>query len=414
MTERKLRVAMIAPPWLKIPVNGYGGVEEVIDALVESLQDAGVEVEIFGVGGRRLHGAKVHAITKDEQFEHILKPMYDFALPIPAHHVLASLDAIQADGGFDIIHDHNYFIGPSVLSWASRLSDVPPVIHTIHGPPLSTDRSLADGFPDNRPFWRSVAGDHHCYFVPISDAMKHTLPRQLSGNVLDTVHNAIELHNFPFVGQEERKNYFITFARFAEEKGQHIAARIAAKRHYRLRMAGPVATIDTNRKLMLELANPLSKYRNDRDFKYYSDKILPYLLRSPRITYAGTMGGKKKLQFLSHAKALLFPITWDEPFGMAVIEALACGTPVIAMNRGAMAEIIEHGVNGFLADTEEEFEQYMARIDEIDPAACRASVERKFSAETMAEAYLARYLEVIERKNASVGRINAGAPSAKK
>jgi glycosyltransferase involved in cell wall biosynthesis len=104
------------------------------------------------------------------------------------------------------------------------------------------------------------------------------------------------------------------------------------------------------------------------------------------------------MKFISHAKALLFPITWDEPFGMAVIEALACGTPVIAMNRGAMPEIIEHGVNGFLADTEEEFAEYMERVDEIDPAVCRASVERKFSASAMADAYIARYKEVIELK----------------
>lgn len=394
----RLRVAMIAPPWLKIPAQGYGGVEVVIDGLVKALESHDIDVEVFGVGNKPLYGAKVHSVTDEEQFDHILKPMYDFTLPIASYHVLESLDRIVADGTFDVIHDHNYYIGPGVLSWATRSPDVPPAIHTIHGPPLSTDKSVSAGIPDNRPFWRSIAGDHYCYFVSISDAMKNTMPKELANHVLPTVHNAVDVSMFPFVGKEGKKNHFITFARFAEEKGQHIAVKICAKKKYRLRMAGPVATINTNRKLMLEIANPMSKYRNDRDFKYYSDEILPRVLRSPRITYSGGLGGKQKMTFLSHAKALLFPITWDEPFGMAVIEALACGTPVIAMNRGAMPEIIEHGVNGFLANSEEEFAEYMTRVDEIDPAECRASVERKFSASAMADAYAERYREVIALK----------------
>lgn len=398
----RLRVAMIAPPWLKIPVEGYGGVEAVIDGLVKALVEQDVDVEVFGVGGRNLHGAKVHPVTKNEQFEHILKPMYDFSLPLPSHHVLSALDMIAKDGKFDIIHDHNYFIGPSILSWATRTSEIPPAVHTIHGPPLSTDKAVAEGMPDNRPFWRSVAGDHDCHFVSISDAMKNTMPKELNGNMLDTVHNAIDATQFPFVDRDGRKNYFITLARFAEEKGQHIAVKICAKKHYRLRMAGTVATIDTNRRLMLELANPMSKYRNDRDFRYYSDKILPRILSNPRITFSGTLSGKKKMKFISEAKALLFPITWDEPFGMAVIEALACGTPVIAMKRGAMPEIIEHGVNGFLAENEAEFAEYMERVNEINPADCRESVIRKFSADKMALDYISRYKDAIKRGKKAV------------
>jgi glycosyltransferase involved in cell wall biosynthesis len=109
------------------------------------------------------------------------------------------------------------------------------------------------------------------------------------------------------------------------------------------------------------------------------------------------MSGKQKAKFIAEAKALLFPIEWDEPFGMAVIEALASGTPVVAMNRGAMPEIIDHGVTGFLANNEAEFFEYANRVDEIDPAACRKAVEEKFSADKMAKAYLERYKQVIER-----------------
>lgn len=136
--------------------------------------------------------------------------------------------------------------------------------------------------------------------------------------------------------------------------------------------------------------------------RYFSDKIFPFVLNHPKITYSGNLGGARKTKFVSEAKALLFPIDWEEPFGMAVIEALACGTPVIAMNRGAMPEMIEHGKNGFLANNEVEFEEYMNRIDEIDPAMCRESVERNFSSEKMASQYVERYEEVLRRSNKDV------------
>ena len=148
---------------------------------------------------------------------------------------------------------------------------------------------------------------------------------------------------------------------------------------------------------MLELANLLSKYRKDPDFRYYSDKILPLTIANPRITFLGNVAGKRKMKLLSEAKALLFPIDWEEPFGMVMIEALACGTPVVAMNRGAVPEIIEHGVNGFIADTEAEFAQYIKRVGEIDPEVCRKSVEDKFSVDTMAKAYIERYEQAIKR-----------------
>jgi len=394
---KRLRIAMIAPPWLKLPAEGYGGVEAVIDSLVRELVKLNVDIEIFGVGRRKLHGVTVHPVTKTEQFEHILKPMYDFALPIPTAHVLNSLRMIQADGKFDVIHDHNYFVGPAILTYAAGFGKIPPAIHTLHGPPLTTDRMVADGFPDNRVFWRSLADHHHCSIVPISEAMRGTLPPELSGNVLDVVHNAVEVTDFPYVNKEGKKNYFITLARFSEEKGQHIAARICSRNNYRLRMAGTVAAISSTRKLLLELANPVSRYRNDRDFRYYSEQVLPYVLRNPRVTYAGNISGRRKMKFISESKALLFPITWEEPFGMSVIEALACGTPVIAMNHGAMPELIEHGVTGFLANTEEEFAEYMKRVDELDPEACRKSVEAKFSGRLMAERYLERYRTAIAR-----------------
>lgn len=401
-TEKPLRVAMIAPPWLRIPVKGYGGVENVVDALTRALVKKGVQVDLYAVLGSYIPGARTIAVTGREEYDNILKPMYEFGLPAPCAHILDSLNIIRLDGEYDVIHDHNYFVGPSVLIPAAGRGRIPPAIHTIHGPPPTPQESVDAGVTDNRFFWRAAAGDHDCSFVSISDAMRHAMPEELEQrhNMLDTVYNAVDTIDFPFVDHDGKKNYFVTLGGFSAEKNQGLAAQLCAKKKLRLRMAGPIVDIKTNQKLLAELANPMSKYRGDRNFRYFSDEVLPSLIKSPYVSYSGMVSGKKKMKFLSEAKALLHPITWNEPFGMVIIEALACGTPVIAMNRGAMSEIIEHGVNGFLAETEEEFSEYLDRIDEIDPAACRRSVKEKFSAEAMADGYIARYMEAIEKAKA--------------
>lgn len=404
--SRPLRVAIIATPWLTVPAKGYGGIEMVLDALIKELVSQGADVEVFGVGARKrsLYGAKYHAVTKEEMFGHIHDPWYK-VLPIVGGHVQECLKRIEADGTFDVIHDHNGHIGPQVLSWATKLSNIPPAIHTLHGPPFTSDKDVASGDVDNRPFWRQLGNSHHLYVVGISDALMRDAPREIKPHVLQTVYNAVDVRDFPYV--EQKKNYFITLARFTPEKGQHIAVRLCHKLKYRLRLAGTIGDIETPRKLLLELANPMSKYRQNHEFRYYSDEILSYVVRNKRITYSGNMAGLKKKKFLSEARALLFPIQWEEPFGMAVIEALACGTPVVAMRRGAMPEIIEHGVNGFLADTEEEFAHYMQRVDEIDPADCRMSVKQRFSAEMMAKNYMQRYREIIEKAEQDRKKLSA-------
>lgn len=384
---------MIAPPWLALPIKGYGGIELVVQSLVEELQNIeGVSVELFANGARRMKNVTTHSYYKKELFDTIDFPYYDAPLQIMQTHLNFALKQIEDDGGFDIIHDHNPYIGPTFFSLASRITGVPPILHTFHGPPFSTPQTIDDGQADNRPQLRHMHLGN-LYMTCISKAMAKKAPKEIKPHLLEAVHNAIAYEQFPFV--PEKKNYYITLARFTKDKGQATAVKFAARYKKRLRMAGTVAGISSNRKLFLELSNPLSKHRKNEEFRYYSDKILPYVLKYPRITYSGNLSGKRKMQFLSNAKALLFPIEWDEPFGMAVIEALACGTPVIAMNRGAMPEIIEHGVNGFLANNEQEFFEYALRAHEIDPSACRESVAERFSAVKMAQTYVERYREII-------------------
>lgn len=393
----KLRVAMIAPPWLAMPIHGYGGIELVLQSLVPALLKADIEVELFANGERTIPGIKTHSLYKTEQFEHIYKPYYE-SYPIVQAHLLHAFNRIKQDGKFDVIHDHTPHVGPTFWTLASKDPDLPPVLHTFHGPPfVAAVETDSFGSKYNTADLEQLEDLSRFYATCISEVMTKTVPQNIAPRILKAVHNAVRPEDFPFVA--DKKDYFVTLARFAPYKGQHIAVKAAAKLKKRLRMAGTVADIATNRKLLFELANPLSPYRNDAQFRYYSDKILPYVLRYPRITYSGNLSGKRKLKFLAEAKALLFPIEWEEPFGMSVIEALACGTPVVAMNRGAMPEIIEHGVTGFLANDEAEFIEYMRRIDEIDPAACRRAVEKHFSASAMAKAYTARYEQVIKKSN---------------
>ena len=390
---------MITPPWLSVPPDGYGGIEVVVDGLTRELTNLGVCVELFSIGKSRIKGIKIHSLYKNEQYSHIHKSLYESS-PIVLAHLLFAIDEIVKDGKFDIIHDHNGFLGPALLRLATEIPSLPPVLHTLHGPPFSSPKlSNNHGIPDNRPMWQQLANIKNLYIVGISKTLMREAPPELKRQLLASVHNGIEVKQFRF--RAKKQKHFITLARFSREKGQHVAAKLCDELGYSLKMAGTVAGIDSERKLVLELANPLSEYRSYPDFRYYSDNVWPLTVSNPHITYVGNVGGHRKINFIGAAKALLFPIDWEEPFGMAVIEAFACGTPVVAMNRGAMPEIIEHGVNGFLAKSVPEFRKYMQRIEEIDPARCRQTVEELFSTHIMAREYLKRYHQILGYKSRS-------------
>lgn len=384
-----LRVAMIAPPWLPIPPEGYGGIENVLHALVPELIKQGVDVELFATGDSTMPATKNHWLYETGQYEHIHKPQYD-SMPISIAHIMFALDKIRQDGNFDVIHDHNGFLGP--LALAQGNGELPPSIHTIHGPPFSTPDRLELGIPDNVPMWKQFKNAKRLYFVPISKALVKNAPDELRPRILEPVYNSINIDLFPFV--DKKDDYFMTLARFHPEKGQALAVQAALELGENLKMAGAVAGIMHPKKVLLEIGNPLSQYRGIIDFRYFSDNVFPHL--NDTIQHVGEVAGNEKLKFISRAKALLFPISWDEPFGMAAIEAMACGTPVVAMARGALPEIIDHGVNGFLAKNDDEFKYYMKRVGEIDPRACRESVAKKFSAKEVSKGYVDRYKQVIK------------------
>lgn len=391
--KKNLRVAMIAPPWLSVPPQGYGGIEEVLYGLVRALKKQGAEVQLFSIGTSRVRGVKNSSYFKDESYQHIHRPIYE-ASPVTTAHVMFALQEIRNDRRFDVIHDHNGFVGPLALNYFTQMSGTPPAIHTYHGPPFSTPKQLKKtGLPDNRDAWKHLSRANRLYVVGISQSLMKNAPPRIKSRTLPVVYNGIEVELFPF--QANKQKHFITMSRFSPEKGQHVAAELCDQLGYKLEMAGTVAGLNTPRQLVLELANPLSEYRAYQDFKYYSDRVWPITVKNSNIKFVGNLSGRRKLRFLANAKALLFPIDWEEPFGMVVIEALACGTPVVAMKRGSMPEIIKQGVNGFLANSAAEFKSYMQKTDEIDPAACRKSVKEKFSTEIMAQEYLDRYQGVL-------------------
>lgn len=383
----KLRIAIIAPPWIRVPPVGYGGIEAAVNSLLQGLIDLGHRVDLFSVAESAVDGADVHAFFEAGQYGRIFDPLYDSA-PIPLAHLLAARRRIRELREVDIVHDHNYLFGPIVFSHGG--ADAPPVLHTLHAPfprPAAADHaSILELYSD-------VARDGRLWMNGISHAQLASAPAVLLPRLLGAVHNAVDLRRYPFAAR--RGDSFVTLARFSPEKGHATAARLCQEHGARLTLAGAIGTITSTDELAATLADPSSRQWRNRELTYFRDEVRPHL-DGQRVRYVGEVRGAAKIELLGRSKALLFPIEWDEPFGVAVVEAMACGTPVIAFRRGATPELIKHGVNGFLADTEEELVSFMSRVDEIDPHACRAVAEEHFAGPVMARRYAAMYHRILE------------------
>lgn len=385
-----MKIAIIAPPWLSTYPGCYYGIENVVHNLTSSLTKSGHEVVLFGVGGTTTEATKRYWYHKEDQYQHIHRPWYE-ALPIISSHILYSLNIIRKSGDFDIIHDHNSFTGPSMMAFADGL---PPILHTLHEP-FTDMKKVAKGLPDNRMLFEELKHAKNMYFNGVSKSQLGTIPEELKKRMVGLVHNGVDLDDYIY--SDKKQDYFLTVGRISSDKGQGTAAKLSHELGVKYKFAGTVGSlIKTKEELQKELASPCDDANNSPDFRFFRDKITPYLVDG-QIEYLGTIFGEAKMKLISQAKAFLAPINWEEPFGIAIVDALACGTPVVAYRRGAFPEIIQHGKNGFLADTEAEFKQYMKRVHEIDPVECRRSVERHFSSKTMADAYLDRYVEVIKR-----------------
>ena len=342
-----MRIAMLAPISWRTPPRHYGPWELVTSLLTEALVARGVDVTLFATADSATAGT-LAAIVPAGYSE-------DRTLDAKVMEMLHVAHVFERAHEFDLIHNQADFV-PLTFS---RLVDVPQVT-TIHG--FSSERIV--------PVYRRYQDRVH--YVAISDSDRHPDLRYAA-----TIHHGIRLDDFPFdaVGGDD----LLFFGRIHPDKGAADAIRVAQAAGSRLVIAGIV-----------------------QDEGYHAREVAPHV-DGAQIAYLGPVGGDIRTRTLGQARALLHLIGFDEPFGLSVIEALACGTPVIAYNRGSMPELIEHGVTGFLVDSFDEAVAAIPRIPEIDRAACRRSVADRFTVERMADRYLDLYRRILSGDGAVTG-----------
>ncbi len=337
-----MRIAQVAPLHERVPPVLYGGTERVVSHLTEELVRRGHDVTLFASGDSRTAARLVPAVARALRL--------DPEAPDPwSAHVLQLAQAFERAGDFDVIHCHVDF--PAFPF--GRLVPT-PTLHTLHGR-LDLPRLL--------PLFRHF---HDLPLVSISDAQRAPL-RHLPLRWMATVHHGVPLARLPFSGRGGR--YLAFLGRLAPEKRPDLAIEVARRAGLPLKIAAKV---------------------DEADRAYFTREIAP-LLDHPLIEFVGEIGDEDKGRFLGDALALLFPIDWPEPFGLVMIEAMACGTPVIARKRGSVPEIVVPGTTGFVVETVDELVDAVKRVDIIDRAACRRHVERHFTVERMADGYEAIY-----------------------
>ena len=340
---RQLHIAMVAPPYFDVPPTAYGGIETVVADLVDSLVDRGHLVTLIGAG--RHH-------TKAQQFvtTYDVGPADRLGEPMPEIVHAAKVARILDRLDVDVIHDHT-MAGP--LMARGRLT---PTVVTAHGP--------VQGDPGD--YYRAL-GDT-IQLVAISDAQRAHAP-DLPWSA--RVHNAIRAETFPF--RAEKEDYALFLGRFHPEKSPHLAIDAARAAGLPIVLAG-------------KCSEPVER-------AYFTREIEPRIDKD--VTIFGIADAAAKRRLLSRATCMLFPISWEEPFGLVIIEAMVCGTPVVALRRGAVPELIVDGQTGVICDDAADLPAGIARARNIDPAACRKHVEAGFTVEVMAEGYEAVYRQAV-------------------
>ena len=348
--ERSIRIGMIAPPWFALPPAGYGGTEAVVASLVDHLVERGHDVTLVAAGDpgtRATRHITTYAIPPTEQLG---------SSPMPE--VIHAAEAAEAIEGLDLdlVHDHS-LAGPLL----ARGRDI-PTLATMHGP--------ARG--DNGDYFARLGATVD--LVSISRAQRASAPHL---NWVGTVYNAIDMSSFPFRDTKERD--VLWMGRFCPEKGAHVAIEAARRAGRRIVLAG--------------------KLNEPPEQEYFDSEVRPLL--GPDAEYVGEADAALKRELYARSSCLVFPISWDEPFGMVMVEAMACGTPVVATRRGSVPEVIEDGRTGIIVDDFEDLAPAIARADELDPHACRARVAAHFDLPVMGAGYERVYRRVLERNRQS-------------
>jgi glycosyltransferase involved in cell wall biosynthesis len=331
---------MLAPPWISVPSAGYGGVESVVSTLTEALVRRGNAVTLFCAPGSVSRANVVTLLDRPHPNE-IGRSLYE------VDHVERAFDAIEFAthrDRFDVVHDHCGFTG---LAMAHRIDT--PLVHTLHGPFTA----------DTAAFYAHHG--HKAALVGISQAQLSSAPAALGS--IDSIPNPIDLRSWPL--QERKGDYLLWIGRMTPEKGPHRAIAAARAVDVPLVLAGVI--------------QPGQQAFFDREVAPHID--------GDRVRFVGEVGGSAKRSLFAHARGLLMPIRWDEPFGMVMVEALACGTPVIAFPEGAVREIVIDGKTGFLVDDERAMAVAIGRLPQIAARDCRAWVSENCDVEVVAASY---------------------------
>jgi glycosyltransferase involved in cell wall biosynthesis len=346
-----MRIAQIAPPWLAVPPNRYGGTERVVALLADGLAERGHDVTLFASGGSRTLANLVTPLAAPPAPED-LGNLFDEAF----HAAAAYLHA----GEFDVIHDHSGLVGASI---GALLTDGPPVVHTLHGawkPPFRRHFRLLDG---------------KLNLVAIS-ASQRASNRNL--RYAAVIHHGLDPTAFPFDPAAPRDDVLVFLGRSSPEKGVLEAIEIAERAGLPLVM-------------MIKVGEP-------DEHEYWREVVRPRLHDGVEVIL--NAGHDAKVEQLARARALVFPMAWCEPFGLVMIEAMACGTPVVVTRRGSAPEIVVDGETGYLVAPRNPVEgsvAALARIGDIDPVACRAHFERRFTADRMVGQYETLFRRLVRR-----------------
>jgi glycosyltransferase involved in cell wall biosynthesis len=341
--RKALAVAIVAPPWFEVPPRGYGGIERVCADLVDGLVARGHDVTLVATGADRT-AARMRAVLPEPP-----SGLGDITAPVQEARYAAGVALALADLPLDIVHDH-CLAGP--LGAAGRTA---PTLLTAHGP---VEGTLGDYF---RKLGLPLAA--------ISSFQRRQAPDLPWAG---TVPNGIDVSAYPFRAAKE--DYLLFFGRMSEEKGAHLAVEAAQRAGVRLVLAGKCA--------------------EPHEQRYFDDKVAP--LMGTGATFVGEIGGTRRTDLLAGARALLAPVQWDEPFGLACVEALACGTPVVALARGALPEIVDDGTTGWVCGDAEELYLRVRDLGGLDPADCRRAAESRFDTAVMVAGYEALYRRMVD------------------
>jgi len=339
--ERPLRVAMVVPPWLSVPPPGYGGLEQVVTGLVDALVRRGHTVTLFGAG--EWHGTAAQDFVStgpDLQFARLGESLPELAHLARVRHLVDAAD-------FDVIHDHTT-IGPLV---AGRRSV--PTVATVHGNPVGEYGTVLSDT------------DHGVGLVAISHAQRRLNPAL---PWVGTVHNALDLADIPQKSAPSA-GPVLWLARFSPDKGPDVAIRACRAAGLPLLLAG--------------------KCNEPAERRYYDEVVAPLLGDDVEVVLNADRDAT--LRMLVGARCLIMPIQWEEPFGMVMVEAMATGTPVVALGRGAVPELVRSGVTGLVCDGPEDLPAALRAVERLDPRDCVAHVAANFSTSRMAQGYEAVY-----------------------